>query len=87
MFLFLRLLFGANGPAQWRLNGIDADEKAMEIVMSVPVPRQSVSMCKYLCALVLIFLLCLFKWPVLIPVVGTMAGLVIGKKKLLDKEA
>lgn len=67
---FFRLLFGSNGPAQWRLNGIDAMENAAEIVKSVPVTSSA----KFVPILLLILLLLVIMFfiynPVLIPLMA-----------------
>ena len=67
---FFRLFLGSNGPAQWRLNGIDAMDNATEMVKSVPVPDTAKFTAILLLILLLLMVMFFFYNPMLLPLIA-----------------
>ncbi len=66
MFLNFRLFFSSCGPAQWRLNGPDADPEAVDIVKSVPLTTMMNYIGYFLLLLIVFLILSIFECPLLL---------------------
>ena len=79
---FLRLYFSSCGPAQWRLNGPDADPNAYELVKKVP-DTLMMNLFGLACVmLILLFLIVVFNHPLMFTFLGVSYFFL---RKLLQK--
>jgi hypothetical protein len=58
-----RYLFSSCGPAQWRLNGLDADENAPRVVEACPVPGLMIATAQLAFLLFVLSIVLLFSNP------------------------
>jgi hypothetical protein len=69
----LRYLFSGCGPAQWRLNGFDADENAAKAVEAVPVPPMMALTAKIVFILPILLIVFLFLNPYVLTILPVIA--------------